>query len=124
MYELTIETHFASAHNLRGYDGACERLHGHNWRVEVHVEVEKLDAIGMGVDFKILKAEAAKIVDRLDHYYLNEVPPFDDELNTTAENIACYIYKELSTALNDGNVQVSRIRVWESEKAAASYYES
>lgn len=90
--------------------------------MEVHVEVKELDEIGMGVDFKVLKSKAKVIVDRLDHYYLNEVPPFD-KINTTAENIACYIYKELSGALNDGNVKVSRIRVWESEKAAASYYE-
>ena len=122
MYELTIETHFASAHNLRGYEGACERLHGHNWRVEVHVEIKELDEIGMGVDFKVLKAKTNVIVDRLDHYYLNEVPPFD-KINTTAENIARYIYEELSKTINDGNVKVSRIRVWESEKAAASYYE-
>jgi 6-pyruvoyltetrahydropterin/6-carboxytetrahydropterin synthase len=117
-----IETHFAAAHNLRGYDGACERLHGHNWRVEVMVSAEKLDSIDMAIDFKVLKTETAKVVERLDHYYLNEVAPFD-KLNTTAENIAKYIYEELSKVLNDGNIKVRKIRVWESERAAAAYYE-
>ncbi len=122
MYELTIVTGFSSAHNLRGYEGACERLHGHNWKVEVHVEVEQLDHIDMGVDFKRLKAEAARVVGYLDHRYLNELPPFD-RLNTTAENIARYIFDELSLALNDGNVRVRKVRVWESENASAAYRE-
>ena len=122
MYELTIETHFAAAHNLRGYEGACERLHGHNWRVEARVKAERLNAIDIAIDFKVFKAETEKIMERLDHRYLNEVPPFD-KINTTAENIAKYIYTELSKVLNDGNVKVSLVRVWESEKASAAYYE-
>ncbi len=122
MYELTVKTHFAAAHNLRGYEGACERLHGHNWKVEVFVEAKKLDDIDVAIDFKVLKSETAKVIDKLDHYYLNEVPPFD-KINTTAENIARYIYQELGKNLDDGNVRVSRVRVWESETAAATYYE-
>ena len=123
MYELTIEAHFCSAHNLRDYEGACERLHGHNWHVEVSVEAAKLDHRGISVDFKVLKKETSKIVDdRLDHRYLNDIEPFD-KLNTTAENLAKYLFDELSGALNDGNLRVSRIKVWETEKCAASYYE-
>ncbi|MDH4227992.1 MAG: 6-carboxytetrahydropterin synthase QueD [Deltaproteobacteria bacterium] len=122
MYELTIETHFAAAHNLRGYEGACERLHGHNWRVEVMVTAEKLDSIDMAVDFKILKKKANEVVESLDHRYLNEIAPFD-KINTTAENIARIIYERLALAINDGNVKVAKVRVWESEKAAAAYSE-
>ncbi|MCK5237619.1 MAG: 6-carboxytetrahydropterin synthase QueD [Deltaproteobacteria bacterium] len=122
MYELRIETNFSAAHNLRNYEGACERLHGHNWHVEVNVTAEKLNETEMALDFKVMKKETNKVIDRLDHYYLNEKEPFD-VLNTTAENIAKYIYDELAKNLNDGNVKVSKIRVWESEKAAASYYE-
>jgi 6-pyruvoyltetrahydropterin/6-carboxytetrahydropterin synthase len=121
MYELTIETGFAAAHCLRGYEGSCERLHGHNWRVEVHVRAEKLDGLGMVKDFRVLREEAEKAMARLDHRYLNETPPFD-KLNPSAENLAKFIYDELSRTLNDGNVSVSLIRVWESEKAAAAYY--
>lgn len=122
MYELRIEASFSSAHNLRGYEGACENLHGHNWRVELSVSAQRLGETGMAVDFKSLKAGARKVIERLDHKYLNEVPPFDRE-NATAENIARFIYKELKKSLDDGNVKVKRVRVWESDDASACYYE-
>ncbi|MEE8573889.1 MAG: 6-carboxytetrahydropterin synthase QueD [Thermodesulfobacteriota bacterium] len=120
MYEITIETGFSAAHNLREYEGACERLHGHNWKVAVHVSSDSLDSLGMVVDFRVLRKEAAKVMERFDHRYLNEVPPFDT-INPSAENIAKYVFDELSGVLNDGNVRVSLIRVWESAHAAAAY---
>jgi 6-pyruvoyltetrahydropterin/6-carboxytetrahydropterin synthase len=122
MYELTINASFSSAHNLREYGGACERLHGHNWDVEVTIGAEKLDKLGMALDFKVLKAEAKKVLDGLDHKYLNELPPFD-KLNPTAENLSEFMFKELSKTLNKGNVRVKKVKVWESTKAAAAYYE-
>ncbi|MBI2412634.1 MAG: 6-carboxytetrahydropterin synthase QueD [Deltaproteobacteria bacterium] len=122
MYELTVTSHFSSAHNLRGYEGACENLHGHNWKVEASVRAERLDKLGMALDFKALKGALNKIVDGLDHRYLNEVPPFDKE-NATAENISRHIFILLSKALNGGNIKVSGVRVWESETASASYSE-
>ncbi|HHL40358.1 MAG TPA: 6-carboxytetrahydropterin synthase QueD [Deltaproteobacteria bacterium] len=122
MYQLTIESTFAAAHNLRGYDGACERLHGHNWRVELKVAAETLNPIGIAVDFKTLKTETDRLLDRLDHMYLNEIPPFDRE-NPSSENLARFIYEELSRVLNDGNVKVTSVKVWESERAAAEYFE-
>jgi 6-pyruvoyltetrahydropterin/6-carboxytetrahydropterin synthase len=131
MYELTIDTHFSSAHNLREYGGACERLHGHNWKVSVTVEAGELDRLGMVVDFKALKEKTEKVVKRLDHQYLNEVPPFKEKeeknkkngKNPTAENLAEFIFGELKKALEDGTVRLKRVKVWESEKAAAAYYE-
>jgi len=122
MYELKITTDFSAAHNLRGYQGKCENLHGHNWKVEVWVTAEKLDELGMLMDFKELKAATNDLLDTLDHKYLNEVPPFD-EINTTAENIARYIFEKLSEKLNDGNARVAKVRAWESDNAAASYSE-
>lgn len=122
MYELTIETGFSSSHNIRGYDGACERLHGHNWDVEVTVEAAGLDAMEIAVDFRVLKEKTNKVVDGLDHRYLNETPPFD-KLNPTAENIARYIYKGVAGLVNDGNVRVSRVKVWETRTSSAAYYE-
>jgi len=123
MYELTIKTEFSSAHNLRGYDGACERLHGHNWRVEVSVEAEATGPMGFVMDFKELKRATAAIVDGLDHRYLNETPPFTEK-NPSAEHIARYIHDEVSGALRDKNgIRVSNVRVWESDTAAASYRE-
>ena len=122
MFELTVESSFSSAHNLREYDGACERLHGHNWRVELHIEAEKLDSNGLAIDFKLLKKELNKVVGGLDHRYLNEITPFDT-LNPSAENLAKYIFEKLSKSLNNGNLRVSLVRVWESEQAAASYHD-
>ncbi len=122
MYELTVISSFSSAHNLRGYEGACENLHGHNWKVEVRVVSPGVDKLGMVMDFRKLKAETNKILDPLDHKYLNEVPPFDRE-NATAENLARFIYKELSGVLNAENLKVSGVKVWESENSAASYSE-
>jgi len=122
MYELTIETDFSSAHNLRGYEGACENLHGHNWRVEVSVVAPRLDPLGMVIDFKKLKTAAKAVINRLDHAYLNEIAPFDKE-NPTAENLARHIYQSLAASINDGNAAVSKVRVWESATSSATYSE-
>ncbi|MFQ5480543.1 MAG: 6-carboxytetrahydropterin synthase QueD [Thermodesulfobacteriota bacterium] len=123
MYELTIKTEFSSAHNLRGYEGACERLHGHNWHVEVSIEAEKTGPMGFVMDFKELKAATAAIIDKLDHRYLNETPPFT-EINPSAELIAKFIHDELVKIINDKKgVRVSKVLVWESDTAAASYRE-
>ncbi|MFN2309521.1 MAG: 6-carboxytetrahydropterin synthase QueD [Gammaproteobacteria bacterium] len=122
IYTLKVLTEFASAHTLRGYPGACARLHGHNWKVEVEVVARALDAIGMGVDFKVIKTAARAIGDRLDHRYLNDLEPFT-EINPTAENIAAYFYRELSQALNNGHIRVSSVTLWETDRACVRYAE-
>lgn len=119
MFEVSVQETFAAAHFLRGYQGKCERLHGHNYRVEVTVSGEKLDSIGMLCDFVVIKRELRKLLERLDHYFLNEVPPFD-EINTTAENLAHYIWMEMQKALGAG-VNVSQARVWETDTCVATY---
>ncbi len=118
MYKLQVEADFSSAHNLRGYKGKCEELHGHNWKVELTVGSKDLDKTGMVLDFKFLKASLNKILDKLDHKYLNEIDYFK-EVNPTSENIAKYIYDSLKSEVP---VLVS-ITVWESDKARATYYE-
>lgn len=122
MYELTVISDFAAAHNLRQYEGECENLHGHNWNIEVTVATKKLNKIGLGVDFKILKRTLENILKRLDHEYLNEIQPFDKE-NPSSENIARYIFKQLQKEIKDKNIKTARVKVWESENAAAVYYE-
>jgi len=122
MYELTIRQTFSSAHNLRGYEGACENLHGHNWKVDVSVRADELDGLGMVIDFKVIKAETKKVLSKLDHRYLNEVPPFDEQ-NATAENLARHIFEELSAALGGKPAVVSKVAVWESDDASAAYTE-
>lgn len=121
-YTLRVMTDFASAHILHGYPGACSRMHGHNWKVEVEAKATSLDELGMAVDFKILKDTAQTAVKRLDHRYLNEIPPFD-EVNPTAENIASHLYHELCDLLNDERIRVAAVTLWETERACVRYAE-
>jgi len=123
MYELTTIVDFEAAHRLPEYPGKCNRLHGHNWKVEVTVAGDQLDQLGMLIDFKELKQILSGIIGTLDHYYLNEIEPFCT-INPTAENIARYIYEKLQTALMDINrVKVQMVKVWESPHSAAVYRE-
>lgn len=120
MYHLMIKTHFAAAHNLINYQGDCENLHGHNWRVEVTVSARELDKAGLGIDFKILKKKTNELLDRLDHKYLNDLEPFR-EVSPSSENICRYLFEQLGLTLNNENVRVEKVNVWESDNACASY---
>lgn len=120
IYTLKIVTDFASAHTLRDYPGACSRLHGHNWKVEVEVVATQLDSVGMGVDFKEIKKATRQVTDELDHYYLNDIPPFD-RVNPTAENIASYIYQAISDRLNNERIKVKAVTLWETERACVRF---
>ena len=122
LFTLKIVTDFASAHTLRDYPGDCSRMHGHNWKTEVEVKARQLNDVGMGVDFKVIKQTTRDITARLDHRYLNELEPFTS-INPTAENIAAYIYKELSLQLNNEQIQVSAVTLWETERACVRYTE-
>ncbi len=122
-YTLKIITEFASAHSLRNYPGECRRLHGHNWKVEVEIVANKLDRLGMVIDFKTVKSTTKAVTDQLDHHYLNEIKPFD-KINPTAENIAAFLYKALSEELNDEAIQVKAITLWETERASVHYTEN
>ncbi len=119
MYELTITGHFDAAHAIRDYPGECRNLHGHTWDVEVTVEGSELDEIGIVYDFKRLKTDLAAVLERFDHGYLNEIPPFD-VLNTTAENLATVVFDELSERVGD-EVRVVAVSVWESPIAKITY---
>lgn len=121
-YKIKVVIDFAAAHVLHGYPGPCSQLHGHNWKIETVVVARKLDAIGMGVDFKDVKAAVKKVTDVLDHRFLNEIPPFDS-INPTAENLSAYLYKALSNELNAEHVKVDAITVWETERACVTYSE-
>lgn len=122
MYRLTIKTGFAAAHNLINYQGDCENLHGHNWKVEVTVTASELDQAGLAIDFKVLKKETNALLDELDHKYVNQHHFFQD-ISPSSENISRFLYHELSKRLNNGNITVERIGVWESDNACAEYYE-
>jgi len=118
MYNIKVELYFSSAHFLRGYKGKCEGLHGHNWKVEASVEAKNPDKSGMVMDFKDLKMELNRILERLDHKCLNDLTPFK-KVNPTSENIAQYIYHRLKPAVRS----LKLITVWENNNSCASYCE-
>jgi len=122
MFEVAVEQNFASAHALRNYKGRCENVHGHNWKVRVVIEGEKLDATGMLVDFLDVKSFMGEILDRIDHQFLNEIPPFD-VINPSAENIAEYFYQQMTGRLADTPVpvRIREVKIWETEIQSATY---
>ena len=122
MYEILIKGDFSSAHNLRGYKGKCEELHGHSWRIEARFEKDFLDDIGISVDFTLLKAKLKTILKKLDHTYLNKIDIFKIE-NPSAENIAKFIYKKLKGSIKEKALSLKSVSVWESENSCATYYE-
>jgi 6-pyruvoyltetrahydropterin/6-carboxytetrahydropterin synthase len=122
MYEVTVTTTIAAAHHLRGYKGKCENVHGHNYKIEATVRTEKLDDTGLAVDFGILKEHLYKITQRFDHTDLNERPEFK-EVNPSSENIARIIYQELKQSMQDIPVEMSSVKVWESEGSFVTYRE-
>jgi 6-pyruvoyltetrahydropterin/6-carboxytetrahydropterin synthase len=121
MHEVMIEMGFSSAHALRGYQGKCENTHGHNYKVEIYVRGQRLNHIGLLIDFKDLKAATRKVVDYLDHKNINELPPFDVEVNPSAEEMAVFFLHEVGREVNDDRVQVYKVRVWETDTCAATY---
>ena len=133
MYSLKVQGTFSSAHNLRGYKGKCEDLHGHNWVVEIVIKSQKLDNIGMVLDFKFLKKKLNACLEKMDHKYLNHIPYFSakgaclpvrqgsasggKKVNPTSENIAKYIYDQLKPAIP----LLSCVTVWENSTSSATY---
>ena len=118
MYSVRVRTHFSSAHNLRGYKGKCEDLHGHNWHVELVARAEELDKTGMVVDFKDLKGALKECVAELDHTNLNELEYFRN-VNPTSENIARYVYDRISERAK--GIAVKEVTVWETDSSSATY---
>jgi 6-pyruvoyltetrahydropterin/6-carboxytetrahydropterin synthase len=122
MFELTVETTFSAAHQLKGYKGKCEHLHGHNWKIEVHVIAERLNEIDIAMDFQDIKKITNEVIAPLDHSVLNEIFPFTEK-NPSSENIAKWIYDSLIKKIDNENIRVSAVTVWESERSSATYYE-
>ncbi len=120
MYQISVEQHFDAAHFLRGYQGKCEALHGHRFRVVIKIKASRVDDIGIAYDFIELKQHLGDILVRFDHTCLNDVPPFD-KINPSSENIASIIYNELKPKLASAPVSLSCIEVWESPQSGVSY---
>jgi 6-pyruvoyltetrahydropterin/6-carboxytetrahydropterin synthase len=124
MHTILKDFTFAAAHAIRGHTRGCQNLHGHNYRVRVHLAAERLDSLGMVLDFADLKAIMQEILAPFDHHVINEIPPFD-ERNTTAELLSSYVFDEVKKGLGrfdgEGRVRVTRVEVWENDSACAIY---
>ena len=129
-FEVRVEADFAAAHFLSDYNGKCENLHGHNYKVYAHVKGNKLDAGGMLMDFSSLKKELRKMCKSLDHTNLNDFEVFQQ--NPSAERIAMYIYngiieelknKGLDLTYEEGKEEpyLSAVDVFETETSRARY---
>jgi 6-pyruvoyltetrahydropterin/6-carboxytetrahydropterin synthase len=123
MYDIFIKTHFSGGHHLRDYPGDCEKPHGHNWKVKVTVRAQELDALGMGIDFKVLKKEVNRVVDELDHCDLNEHPAFQ-ERNPSSEHIAAFLFKQLARGLQTERYSLYSVQVRETDTSGVIYYDA
>ena len=120
MYHISVEQDFDAAHFLRGYQGKCEAVHGHRFRVVVTVKSPAVNDIGIAYDFTELKGHLREILSRFDHTCLNDVPPFD-KINPSSENIATTVYNELHPRLAGAPVSISGVEVWESPQSRVVY---
>lgn len=123
IYEIYVKDHFAAAHVLKGYDGNCSNMHGHNWIVETYIQCTKLNNLGIGVDFIDVKNVIKEVLDKFDHTTLNDITELAN-LNPTSENISRVLYKELSRRLNTDHITVSKVMVFESPGCGSSYQEA
>jgi 6-pyruvoyltetrahydropterin/6-carboxytetrahydropterin synthase len=122
MFEVSVDQTFAAGHALRNYKGRCENVHGHNFRVRVTIEGERLDDTGLLVDFLDVKNLMQSVIGRLDHQFINDVAPFDVR-NPSAENIAEYFHQEMTSGLagTPVPVRIREVTVWETDIQSATY---
>lgn len=119
MFEVRVEKTIACAHRLFDYDGPCENLHGHNYRVQVTYAGTGLDRFGMLVDFGDVKEAFNAVLDTLDHTYLNDLPPFRD-VSPSAENIAAHIFHQMERRTFE-RASLLSVSVWETPTQVATY---
>jgi 6-pyruvoyltetrahydropterin/6-carboxytetrahydropterin synthase len=119
-FEIATTREFAAAHALRLYDGSLEPVHGHNWVVRVTVAAPALDSIGVVMDFHDLERRVDAILAPLHNRHLNDVAPFADGLNPSAENVALHVGRSVAPAL-PGGARLTRVDVWETSTNRATY---
>lgn len=120
MYTIKITAHFSAAHFLRGYQGKCENLHGHNWKIEVMASSKVLNDCGMVIDFSELKKITSKVLEELDHKHLNELEHFK-KVNPSSEEIARYIFNKLNEVISVKKCRLEEVVVWETDSSCAFY---
>ena len=106
---------FEAAHHLPDYNGACNRLHGHSYKLQVTVSGSVDEVSGMIVDFYVLKSVVKEqIVDKYDHQYLN-----DFFTNPTAENMVQSFFIDLSHKFSNMGLTLESVKLWETESSFA-----
>ena len=118
MYRLRIEAKFDAAHKMEGYQGKCSNLHGHTYKIEVFVLVEKVDSVGISVDQRLLKEKLRAITDKFDHSFLND---FKEVGNPSMENLSRYIFENMKDL--PSGVKLEKVRVWETPTSWCEYFE-
>lgn len=119
-FTIRVEARFEAAHNLRQYKGKSEPLHGHSWKVEAKFQSEKLDHEDIALDYVQIEEHLRKLASRLDHRYINDIPPFN-RLNPTSENVAKWFYGELDQSHIRQATKLIEVTVWEGPEAYVSY---
>ena len=120
MFEISVEHSFSAGHALRNYKGKCENVHGHNYKVQVTLAGNQLNAEGLLMDFVELRAAIKGLLEKLDHHFLNDIPPFD-QLNPSAENLAKYICDGIEPRTRNQGLRVQGVTVWETDTTSATY---
>jgi 6-pyruvoyltetrahydropterin/6-carboxytetrahydropterin synthase len=120
MFEIEREMTFSASHQLRGYKGKCERLHGHNFKVRVSVCSQNLDDIGMVMDFHELDELMRSAVHPFEHRHLNEITVFT-KVNPTSENIAKVVGESITKSLKGRVLRLMYCDVYETERSRARY---
>jgi 6-pyruvoyltetrahydropterin/6-carboxytetrahydropterin synthase len=120
MFEVEVTAVFSAAHRLRDYNGKCERLHGHNYRVQAAARSAAPKSGGMVIDFTELKKSLNAVLDILDHNYLNDIKPFDD-IEPSAENLAAFIFERMEEQLGGDGRMLHSVSVWESDTSRATF---
>jgi len=120
MYQLFVEDHFDAAHYLPDYQGKCERMHGHRFKVVIRVHSATVGADGMAYDFAEMKRHLRDALLALDHCCLNELEAFAVSA-PSSENIAAWLYETLRPRFEQSPVALSAVEVWESPTAGVVY---
>jgi 6-pyruvoyltetrahydropterin/6-carboxytetrahydropterin synthase len=119
----TVRCHatFEAAHHLVDYVGGPEPAHGHSWKIEVALGVDRLGGYDLSVDFVPTEAFVRSLAARLNNRDLNTVPPFDRK-NPSAENVALWVADEIRKAgLLDEAVRLEEVTVWEGPRNSVTY---
>lgn len=122
---VTKKFEFEACHNLNNYNGACSRMHGHTYKLEVTVEGKPTNN-GMIIDFHDMKNLVKHfVIDRMDHYNLNEIKG-DNGLplfpQPTAELMVLWIANTLQPIFAKGENKLTHVRLYETTNSHADWY--